>query len=451
MTTAQSTLTRVAVNEQQAYEIAVEAYHYFYPLITMELTRQQCTNVEPGTKPGFGPMNMFSHMRAYPTADFRVVVRPNFDTLYSIAWLDLTEEPMIVSLPDTADRYYLMPMLDMFTDVFAVPGWRTSGTAARHYAVVPHHWAGALPEGVEPIDAPTEYVWIIGRTKTDGPADYEAVHKIQDQYLVTPLSQWGKKPTVPAFKFDTSIDMKSEPLAHINSLSAAQYFDLGAQLIGRHRPHLSDWSIVERMQRLGITAGEEFEYDKLDAKIQKALDKGCADALKLMVDKKSSLGVAVNGWSMNTETMGVYGNSYFKRAAVTMLGLGANPAEDAVYPMNFADADGQPLHGKNNYILHFSKEQMPPVSAFWSVTMYDDGGYQVANPINRFAVSSWMPLQYNSDGSLDLYLQQTSPGADKESNWLPSADCVLGVTMRLYAPKAEVMNGNWNPPAVKKV
>ena len=159
------------ISEQDAHAIGVQAYLYLYPLITMDLTRKQLTNV---LKPEgiSAPMNTFANIPAYPTADMKVVVRPNFDTLYSSAWLDLTKEPVIVSVPDTHGRYYLLPMLDMWTDVFASPGWRTTGTQAGDYAVTPPGWSGTLPAGVIRIDAPTPYVWIIGRTKTDGPADY---------------------------------------------------------------------------------------------------------------------------------------------------------------------------------------------------------------------------------------------------------------------------------------
>jgi len=184
----QTVETRQTITEQEAYSIAREAYCFFYPLITMDITREQCTNVEADKKPGFGPMNLFCHLRAYPGADFKTVVRPNFDTLYSIAWLDLTAEPMVVSVPDTSDRYYLLPMLDMWSNVFASPGWRTSGTAAKNFVVAPPSWAGRLPETTQRITAPTPYVWIIGRTKTDGPSDYAAVHKIQDGFIVTPVA-----------------------------------------------------------------------------------------------------------------------------------------------------------------------------------------------------------------------------------------------------------------------
>ena len=181
-----------AITEEAARAIGVDAYLYFYPLITMDITRKQSMNIEPGKEFGKGPMNTFVNIPAYPPADMKVVVRINFDTLYSIAWLDLTKEPQIVSVPDTDGRFYLLPMLDMWTDVFASPGWRTTGTQAANFLVTPPGWSGTVPEGFTRIDAPTPYVWIIGRTKTDGAADYHAVHKIQAGYKVTPLSRLGQ-------------------------------------------------------------------------------------------------------------------------------------------------------------------------------------------------------------------------------------------------------------------
>jgi hypothetical protein len=188
------------ITEQEAHAIGVDAYLYFYPLATMDITRRVATNVEAGIVPGFGPANKFQSFTAYPTADYKAVVRPNFDTLYSSAFLDLTSEPMIVSAPETSGRYYLLPMLDMWSDVFASPGWRTTGTVAANYLVTPPGWTGAVPNGLQRISAPTPFVWIIGRTKTDGPDDYDAVHKIQAGYKITPLSQWGKAAATPAVR-----------------------------------------------------------------------------------------------------------------------------------------------------------------------------------------------------------------------------------------------------------
>jgi hypothetical protein len=216
-------------------------------------------------------------------------------------------------------------------------------------------------------------------------------------------------------------------------------------------PHIADWSMVAQLKKIGIEPGKSFDYDKLDSVVKSALDKAPADSQALMKWKLPTVARVVNGWSMNTDTMGVYGDYYLKRAMVTMLGLGANQPADAIYPMNVADADGKPMNGDHKYVLHFSKDELPPVEAFWSVTMYDAEGYQAANAINRFAVSSWMPFQYNTDGSLDIYIQNENSGAGKEANWLPAPKGPFGVTMRLYAPKANALDGRWNPPAVKRV
>jgi hypothetical protein len=442
---------RAAVTEKDAYEIGMEAYIYVYPLVTMDVTRRIGIN---GTKPGMGPMNVFHHMRAYPPADFKEVVRPNFDTLYSIAWLDLTREPMVISAPDTSGRYYLLPMLDMWTDVFAVPGKRTSGTKAGAFAVGPQGWEGKLPKNVERIDAPTPYVWIIGRTQTNGPKDYDAVHKVQEGYTITPLSLWGKNKKIAGAKavIDQTVDMKTPPLDQVNKMPAAAYFKYAAELMRVSPPHVTDWSFIARMKRIGLEPGKPFDATKLDPAVRRALDRAAADALKLIFSKAPTIARVVNGWQMNTDTMGVYGDYYLKRAIIAMVGLGANQPEDAIYPGLFADADGKPLVGENKYILHFSKDELPPAEAFWSITVYDEAGFPVANPINRLAIGDRDKLTYNADGSLDIYIQHESPGDSKQSNWLPSpAKGKLGITMRLYAPKPQALDGRWNPPAVREV
>lgn len=443
-----------AITEDEAHAIGVDAYLYFYPLLTMDVTRKQLVNMEPGPGSLGGPANRFANISEFPTADMRVVVRPNFDTLYSSGWLDLTKEPVIVSAPDTNGRYYLMPMLDMWTDVFASPGWRTTGTGAGNFLITPRGWKPAagqeVPEGAEQIVAPTPYVWIIGRTKTDGPADYDAVHKIQAGYKITPLSQWGKAPVPVEFKTDPSIDMKTPPKVQVDTMKAGPYFAYAAELLKLQPSHLTDQPIIARMKRIGLEPGKSFDIDKADPAVKAGLESAPEDAQKLMQWKVPTLARVANGWSMNTDTMGVYGNYYLKRAIVTQFGLGANLPEDAVYPLNLGDETGKPLDGTNNYTLHFDKGQTPPAQAFWSVTLYDNDGFQVANPLNRFALSSWMPFKYNSDGSLDLYFQNENPGAGKEANWLPAPKGPFTLTMRIYAPKSDVLTGKWNPQPVTK-
>ena len=440
-----------AITEDEAHAIGVDAYLYFYSLITMDVTRKQLTNEQPGPGSIGGPMNRFANIGAFPTADMRVVVRPNFDTLYSSGWLDLTEEPMIVSVPDTGGRYYLLPMLDMWTDVFASPGWRTTGTGAGNFLVAPPGWSGTAPAEFTRIDAPTPYVWIIGRTKTDGPADYDAVHKVQAGYKITPLSQWGKEAAAPEVKIDPSIDMKTPPKKQVDTMEAGKYFAYAAELLKMQPPHATDQPIIAQLKRIGFEVGKSFDLNAADPAVKKGLESAPADAQALMLWKVPTLARVANYWSMNTDTMGVYGNYYLKRAMVTQIGLGANLPGDAIYPLNLGDSEGKPLDGTNAYTIHFDKDQIPPAEAFWSITLYDTEGFQVANAINRFAVSSWMQFKYNADGSLDLYFQNESPGGDKEANWLPAPKGPFNLTMRLYAPKSDALTGKWNPPPVTKV
>ena len=455
---AQSALP--TITEAEAHAIGVDAYLYFYPLISTDITRLTSTNIEAGKEPLKGPMNTFVSAAAYPPGDLKLVVRINFDTLYSLGWLDLTKEPVVVSSPDTNGRYFLLPMLDMWTDVFASPGWRTTGTRAQNFLIVPPGWRPdlrdrvikdfKLPKDIQRIDAPTPYVVVIGRTKTDGPPDYDAVHKIQAGYKITPLSQWGKPPKPVNVKVDPSLDMKTPPKVQVDTMPAGRYFTYAAELLKVNPPHITDQPMIAQLKKIGIEPGKSFDFDKADPTIRNALVSAREDAQKLMEWKIPTIARVANGWSMNTDTMGVYGNYYLKRAIIAQVGLGANLPEDAIYPLNLGDETNKPLDGANKYTLHFDNASVPPVNAFWSVTLYDTEGYQVPNALNRFAVSSWMPFKYNADGSLDLYFQNENPGNDKEANWLPSPKAAYNLTMRLYAPKSDALTGKWNPPPITR-
>ena len=272
---AQSTITH-----EEAHAIAVDAYIYLYSLISMDVSRKQFTN---GTTDFKGPMNTIVNVPEYPPANFKGVVRSNFDTLYSASWLDMTKEPVVISAPDTEGRYYLLPMLDMWTDVFASPGWRTTGTKAGTFLVTPPGWRPdlrdrfidefKLPKDTQRIEAPTPYVWLIGRTKTDGPADYPAVHKIQAGYKVTLLSDFGKAPRAVEFKPDPSVDMKTPPKVQVDTMTAGKYFAYAAELLKIHPPHITDEPILARMKKIGIEVGKSFDISKLDPAVQKALER----------------------------------------------------------------------------------------------------------------------------------------------------------------------------------
>lgn len=423
--------------------LSYDAYTYLYPLVTMEVTRRQMINVEAGAKPGFGPPNQFHHIRTFPPADFRAVVRPNFDTLYSAAWVDLNAGPVVVHIPDTDDRYYLLPMLDMWTDVFACPGKRTSGTGPQDYVLVGPGYTGDLPAEKEVIEAPTPWVWIIGRTQTNGPADYAAVNAVQDGLGIAPMNQ-------SEFAIDPEQDTTTEPLRLVNGMSAVDFFGYASEAMTVNPPHATDFSILARIANLGIVPGESFDSSRHDASALDEIEAGAAAAREAITANVAHLGAVANGWTVATDAIGVYGNAYLKRATIALGGLGANQPEDAIYPVLLADADGDPISGDRRYVIHFDADALPPADAFWSITMYDSEGFQAANELSRFAIGDRDPLSYNPDGSLDIFIQHDDPGTDRQANWLPAPSGTLGITMRLYAPKPEALDGTWTPPVVRK-
>lgn len=441
-----------AAKEKEGLEAGVEAVAYGFPLVIMDATRKKIANVvTPGS---FGaPINQFANVPEFPDASFKDVVRANVDTLYSSAWLDLSKEPMVLSVPDTHGRYYLMPMIDAWTNIFASPGKRTTGTKAGHFAVTGPGWTGTLPAGMQQLKSPTNTVWIIGRTQTNGAKDYPAVNAIQKQYKLTPLSAFGKPYTAPPGTVDPAVDMKLAPVEAVATMSTAMFFNTMATLMKDNPPPAGDAPVLAKLAKIGIVPGEKFDPNKLDPAVAMGVEKALPVALKKLTAASKETGAPVNGWRVPPMTLGDYGTDYGARAVVALVGLGANLAADAVYPSAFIDGAGKMLSGANRYVLHFEKAQEPPVHAFWSVTMYTPESFFVANPINRYALSSWMPFKRNADGSLDLYIQHDSPGKDKEANWLPAPTGEFNVTMRMYWPNEKapsIIDGTWRPPALGK-
>lgn len=445
-----------SIEQDKAFALVRDAYIYGYPLVLMDATQRQATNVPDATAvPMRAPLNQFAHFRSYPGAEDREVVRFNFDTLYSFAWMDLRDGPVILTVPDTQGRYYLVPTLDMWTDVFSSLGSRTTGTGAGHYAYVPPGWTGTLPEGVERIEAPTSLVWLMGRTQTNGPDDYENVHKVQDGLRLTRLADWGKEPVTPvAAAVDPDVDNVTPPLTTVANMDGVAFFQRLGELLAQHPPHAADYPILFRLRQMGLAPGQAWNKGELDEKTQALIDAASKQALADITANITRGGGALkaNGWNYSTESIGTYGTAYLRRATIALAGLGANLAEDAIYPVAMTDGDGQVLDGANRYVLHFDKDQLPPADAFWSLTMYDAEGFQVPNAINRFAIGDRDSLRFNTDGSLDLYIQAESPGAERESNWLPSpASGPIQPTLRLYSPRSAVTDGSWVPPAIKRL
>lgn len=451
--TAAVAATEADAKEKEALKAGVEAVVYGLPLMMMDITKEKTTNV---AKPEAfaAPINQFVSVRAFPDASFKDVVRANVDTLYSSAFLDLAAEPIVLSAPDTHGRYYLMPMLDAWTNIFASPGKRTTGTKARHFAITGPDWKGALPKGVTELKSPTNMAWIIGRTQTNGPKDYPAVHKIQDGYTLVPLSAFGKPYTPPAGKVDPNLDTKTPPVEQVQKMSAESFFNRMAVLLKSNPPPASDAPILEKLKAIGIVPGEKFDPSKLAPAVANGLESSVKVAMEKLLAASKNTGAPVNGWRVPPMILGNYGADYGARAVVALIGLGANLPQDAVYPSAFVAGDGKPLDGANKYVIHFDKGALPPVRAFWSITMYDPASFFVANPINRYAISSWMPFKKNVDGSLDIYVQSRSPGKDKELNWLPAGEKDFNLTLRMYWPEEKapsILDGTWKPPAVKQV
>lgn len=436
--------------EPDATAIGIDAYIYGYPLVTMEMTRRVMTNV-PAPKGSHAPMGQFLLMRKYPDASFKDVTAPNADTLYSTAWLDLAKEPYVLSLPDLGGRYFLMPMLSAWTDVFEVPGKRTTGTKAQIYAITGPNWKGKLPEGITELKSPTNLVWILGRTYCTGtPEDYKACHALMDKYQLVPLSAHGKPYTPPEGKVDPTIDTKTPVRDQVHKMDAVSYFTLLAKLMKDNPPAKADAPMVAKLAKIGLVPGKDFDASKLPAAAAREIP---GVAQKKILGHFKDGGTHLNGWLFTTKA-GVYGTEYLQRAFITAIGLGANRPQDAVYPTSEVDADGKPYSGANRYVLHFPKGQTPPADGFWSITMYDGDYFFVNNPLNKFTVSPRDALKYNADGSLTLYIQNASPGKDKEANWLPAPEGRFVLMMRLYWPRENapsIVNGTWNPPAVQRV
>jgi hypothetical protein len=432
----------------EAREIAREAYLFGYPLVLMELTRKQVTNVEKPVHP-FGPMNQFAHARDLPGPEFKVVIRPNADTLYSSGNIDLGPEPVILKVP-ASDRYFMIPFLDFWTNVFAVPGTRTTGpNTAREFLFVAPGWSGDVPDGLEVIRAPTRYIAFIGRTQLNGESDYANVHRIQDEMALVPLSAYGKGSYEPPLgKVDPTIDMTTPPPETVAGLAPDAFFAMMTMLMADNPPSPQDTPTLHRMARLGMKPAQPFALSDLPAELRAAVQEGVAEAREGLVAEYDRLnGASQRGWVYTTEG-GSYGVNYLLRAGVAAWGLGMNLPQDAVYPSTAYDSEGRPLDGANRYVLRFPPGQLPPVDAFWSLTAYDSEGYFIPNPINRHAIGDRSNLETTPGGAVEIAIQSERP-ASGDSNWLPvAADKPFNLMLRLYSPRRSFLEGKWQPPAV---
>lgn len=458
---------------------AAQLYLYGYPLVMMGVTKDVMTTPlaaglsESERKEGSGPVNQLFHVARFPDHTFRDVVAPNADTLYSIAWLDLREGPLVLHMPDMQGRWVLMQVLDAWTNAFASLGTRAYGGAPRSYLFTGPGWSGSVPQGMVHVPSPTRIAWMIGRTYTRDEADFPNVHRLQAQYRLEPF---GPRATV-TFTADKapSPDPGLSPLQQVARMDAAAFYARLLPLMAQNPPPDADRTIIDRMTQLGLTPGAPWRWDALRPQDQRDLREGMEWARGLFdafaPGSQGTVGLtqthkavlewaavrirkaamnSVNGWAIPLE-LGSYGTDYPLRALTALLGLGANRAVDAVYPSTTVDAQGEGLDGRHRYRLHFSAAEIPPASAFWSLSMYDSQTFFVDNPIRRYVIGDRDALKTNADGSLDIWLQHDAPHPQQQSNWLPAPAGPFKLYLRIYDPKPEVLDGTWKPPAVQRV
>ncbi len=429
--------------------LGAEAYLYGYPLVMMETTRIHSAKY-------IGPENQLRLVRQFPNAQFKDVVRPNVDTLYTTAFISMKDGPWVFEMPANDKRYELMPFMDAWTQVFASPGSRTTGNQGATYLLAGPDWAGDVPNGMTLLKSPTDMVWLIGRTQTNGAADFETVHKLQDRLR---LSKWvadsnlsspstgSQKLAIPVWQ--VSSEPAIPPVAQMKALSTSAFFNQLMQLMVNNPPVAEDAPLLARLAQIDIRPGQAVNLNRLH-QMSFSLGRWIANQ---RVMKALNTKAQDGSWSVPPLHLGRYGTDYNTRAAVAMVGLGANLPEDALYPNTALDHEGKPLNGQHRYRLHFAANALPPVKAFWSITAYGADEFLIDNPINRFALGDRDPLVFNADGSLDLWIQATPPHQKAATaNWLPvQMGSAFLLNARLYWPADKALKGQWKMPVVERL
>ncbi len=423
---------------KQNVQRAAKLYLYGFPIVVMEQTRETMLAQQDDA------VNRLIHSVVFPDHRFRNTVRPNIDTLYTTAWIDLDAEPVVMSVPSIKDRYYVAPLMDMWTNVYATIGTRTHQEQAVNALIVGPDWQGEAPEGLSLIRSPTRHNWLIVRIQTNGKQDIPQVREIQSQFALQTYSQWKSATPRPSGIRSADPEKRSEdPLKAVLALSALDYSQLVARLIGREGVPESESELAQEFSELAQSLQQSklkrAFYDRAFTLVQKRI--------RTQLDNREA---NENGWMVRRSGIGRYGDNYSLRAAVSMIGLAALPPEEAVYPNTERDVDGKPLNGQYRYQIRFAPGQTPPVDAFWSLSVYDENGFFVPSSINRYALGDRDDLNFEQDGSL-IFLVQSNQPENPQANWLPSPKGRFALTMRLYQPSSRFLEGQWRVPAIERI
>jgi hypothetical protein len=450
-------LAWLCIGAKNIFDAGSKAFVYGYPIVLMDETKQQMLIKEPRM------VNQFVHRAQFPNHRFRDVVRPNVDTLYSVAWLDLSYEPLVLTVPDTQGRYYVMPFMDAWTNVFASVGKRETGTLAGEYLIRGPEFYQLEKSNSEQatqlsdlpiISSPTNMVWLIGRIQTNGADDIALVVSLQKKFSLTPLSQWLEgghvyRHSKPEFT-KTRQEESNGPFQRVMSMSSIEFLSRLAVLVQTQGASENDELALTNLHMIGVDVSRYDASYKPSIFYKWLIEKSFSLTKKKITQRLKSRKGQENGWAVMRQNIGSYGTNYIARMGVAMIGLGALAPAEAVYPNTSVDSMGKKLHGDYNYKLHFDAQGLPPVAAFWSLTVYDKDGFLVESEIDRYALGDRDQLEFNTDGSLDILIQH-SPPIEKLSNWLPVPDSPFTLTLRMYQPKEEFLNGQWRIPGVEKI
>ncbi|MFD4704911.1 DUF1254 domain-containing protein [Gottfriedia sp. NPDC058432] len=433
--TAQAALPQLPFRSNLAYSTGVSAYIYGYTLVEMARTMQKFEQTNE--------LNTFKHDRNLADDKFRDFVKPNNDTLYSQSWLDLSKGPQVLSFPKI-NRYFTFQFMDAYSNSFKyIGGSNKKEYKGGKYIIVGPDWKGKFPKGVNVIKSPTNMTWVLGRTLVDGEKDLTEVHKIQDSYKLAPLNRNQAKgsiniPTIQTNDYDDPI----------------KFFNLMAQLMKLNPAPQRDEALLSQLEFIDLDPVTGLFTGTADPVVLDGLTSAVKDGKEAIQKSLLVLQKPNNGnWTVNYDRVGTYGVYYLNRAMIAMNALGANIPKEAVYAITRKDSDGNTLSGQSKYVIHFDKNNLPPVNDFWSICIYDSTNYFIANPINRFSIGDRTEgLKYNIDGSLDIYVQSTAP-VGHESNWLPSPSSTtntgFALLLRMYTPKESVQNNSYIIPSVK--
>lgn len=428
-----------------------EGMVFTLPLMVMDATMIKSTNTVKATDLQ-APVNQLFHALALADATFTDVVTPNVDTIYSQAFLDLSLDSVVLTLPKT-DRFCTVEVLDAWTNCIAVLDTAQIQEVSKQFLFTGPGFDGEIPHGMEEVKSPTPMVWILIRTLCGGPHDMDQVRAIQGGMDACTLTQYqnGTQDIRPDGTFDPANEFI--PVHQVMRMSLGEYFTKANQLMAKNPPAPEDAPVLEKLAQIGVGPGLTFDeslFGDQGEQLWMMVKDGLMDVDKSLARAASYL-VQSGGWLYFGRPIAEFGTAYFYRAVIALVGFGANPVSIAVYPKTDRDVQGGRLHGENRYVLHFEKDGLPPVQkfGFWSVTAYDSASnLLIDNPLDRYCINDRSEVQYNEDGSLDIIIQHEAPEGEKKSNWLPVNSDQFHLVMRIYLPAEEVLANQWKTPTM---